>query len=119
VGQIVVRLAGKVTGRRVLVVGAVVMVVLVVMAGGAWAAGEPDGIVKVQRFASRLAHYVTAVAASVAVLFVAINGVRHAASNGNPSKQMEAKAGIVSAAIGLAVTLSADVLVQLVVAALA
>jgi hypothetical protein len=49
------------------------------------------------------------------VLFIAINGVKYTASNGNPGKQMEAKNGLVSAAIGLAIA-SANLVVQPVVA---
>jgi hypothetical protein len=82
----------------------------------AWAAGS--GIGAVRSFAARIANYVTALAATIAVLFIAINGVKYTASNGNPGKQMEAKNGLVSAAIGLAIALSANLVVQLVVAAL-
>jgi hypothetical protein len=103
---------------RSVVVAAGIAVALVLGAGVAWAAVEPGGIAEVQRFASRLTNYVTAVAASVAVLFMAVNGIRYTVSNGNPSRQIEAKNGLLSAAVGLAVALSANVLVQLVVAAL-
>lgn|GEM_PF-6034873 len=82
----------------------------------ALAVGSPVGTV--QAFASRLANDVTAVAASVAVLFVAINGVRYSLSAGNPARQAEAKAGLVAAAVGLVVALSANLIVQLVVGAL-
>jgi hypothetical protein len=66
----------------------------------AWAA--PGGIAEVQRFASSLTNYVTAVAASIATLFIAVNGVRWTVSSGNPSRQVEGKNGLVSAGAGLA-----------------
>jgi hypothetical protein len=61
----------------------------------AWAA--PVGIAEVQRFASSLTNDVTAVAASIATLFIAVNGVRWTMSSGNPSRHAEAKNGLVSA----------------------
>ena len=84
----------------------------------AFAAPAAGGIESVKAFASQLTNYVTAIAASVAVLFMAVNGIRYITSGGNPIKQSEAKNGIVSAGVGLAVALSANVLVQLVVSAL-
>lgn len=80
--------------------------------------GDPVGIEAVKSFAAHLADYVTAVAGSVALLFIVINGIRFSASNGNFTKQAEARAGLVSAAGGLAIVLLANVVVQLVVAAL-
>lgn len=77
------------------------------------------GIAAVSAIATRLADDVTAVAASLAVLFIAINGVKYIASSGNASRQYEAKSGLVSAAVGLALALSANVLVHLVIGALA
>jgi hypothetical protein len=91
-------------------------VVVVAQAGIAWAA--PSGIAEVQRFASRLTNYVTAVAASIAILFIAVNGVRWTMSSGNPARQAEAKNGLVAAGTGLAIALSANLVVNLVVAAL-
>jgi hypothetical protein len=89
---------------------------VVAQASVAWAA--PGGIAEVQRFASRLTNYVTAVAASVAILFIAVNGIRWTMSSGNPARQAEAKNGLVAAAAGLAIALSANLVVNLVVAAL-
>lgn len=100
--------------RAGLVVG-ITAIVVVGWPAVAWAAG---GIEDVQRFASRLTNYVTAVAASVAVLFIAVNGVRWTMSSGNPARQAEAKNGLVSATVGLAIALSANLVVNLVVAAL-
>lgn len=102
---------------RVGVVVAVVAVAVVVWAGVALA--QQGGIAEVQRFASRLTNYVTAVAASVAVLFIAVNGVRWTMSSGNPAKQADAKNGLTAAGTGLAIALSANLVVNLVVAALA
>ena len=79
---------------------------------------SPVGIEAVRAVVARLANYVTAIAAGVAVLFVAINGVRLTISDGSPIRRQEAKSGLVSALTGLAVALSANVIVQLVVAAL-
>jgi hypothetical protein len=76
------------------------------------------GIHAVQTFAVRLTNDLTALAGSVAVLFLAVNGLRFIASNGHPSRQMEARSGLVAAAAGLAIALSANLLVHLVVAAL-
>lgn len=98
------------------VVAGVVLVVLLESACVAWA--QAGGIGQVRSFASRLTNYVTAVAASVAVLFMAINGVRWTMSSGNPARQAEAKNGLLSAAAGLAIALSAGLIVNLVVAAL-
>jgi hypothetical protein len=97
-------------------VAGVAAVVVVAYPVVAWAA--PGGIAEVQRFASRMTNYVTAVAASIAILFVAVNGVRWTMSSGNPSRQAEAKNGLVSAGAGLAIALSANLVVNLVVAAL-
>lgn len=102
--------------RRLACVVAVAGAVVVAQASAAWAA--PGGIAEVQRFASRLTNYVTAVAASVAVLFIAVNGVRWTMSSGNPAKQAEAKNGLTAAGTGLAIALSANLVVNLVVAAL-
>lgn len=82
----------------------------------AWAAS--GGISEVKSFASRLTTYVTAIAASVAVLFIAVNGIRWTMSSGNPSRQAEARTGLLAAAAGLAIALSAGLIVHLVVAAL-
>jgi hypothetical protein len=97
-------------------VAGVATVVVVAYPMVAWAA--PGGIAEVQRFASRLTNYVTAVAASVAILFIAVNGIRWTMSSGNPSRQAEAKNGLVAAGAGLAIALSANLVVNLVVAAL-
>ena len=67
--------------RAGVVVG-VAAVAIVVYPAVAWAA--PGGIAEVQLFASRLTNYVTAVAASIAILFVVVNGVRWTRSSGNP-----------------------------------
>ena len=83
----------------------------------AWAESG-GGIEQVKTFATRLTNYVTAIAASVAVLFMVINGVRWTISSGNPARQAEAKTGLVAAAVGLAIALSANLIVNLVVAAL-
>ncbi|MDT4922628.1 MAG: Type secretion system pilin [Pseudonocardiales bacterium] len=101
---------------RIAVVAGVATVVVVAYPMVAWAA--PGGIAEVQRFASRLTNYVTAVAASVAILFIAVNGIRWTMSSGNPSRQAEAKNGLVAAGAGLAIALSANLVVNLVVAAL-
>jgi hypothetical protein len=82
------------------------------------AALAAGGVGQVAGFAARLADDVTAVAVSIAVLFIAINGVRWLASGGSPHRQAEAKAGLVAAGLGLAITLSAGLLARLVVAAL-
>ncbi len=81
-------------------------------------AAGPGGITEVRNFATKLTGYVTAVAASVAVLFIAINGVRWSMSAGSPLRQAEARHGLVAAAVGLAIALSANVVVALVVSAL-
>lgn len=108
--------AGRDVARRAGVVALFVALSVVGSSSLAWAA--PGGIGEVQRFASRLTNYVTAIAASVAVLFMSVNGVRWTMSSGNPARQAEAKAGLVSAAAGLAIALSANLVVNLVVAAL-
>lgn len=114
--------AGSGQGRRWakrLGPAAVVTVVVVIMAwrpAAAWAA--EGGIEEVKSFASRLTNYVTALAASVAVLFMAISGVRWTMSSGNPMRQSEARNGLVSAATGLAIALSANLIVTLVISAL-
>jgi hypothetical protein len=95
--------------------GVVAALVLEPTAAAAAAAG---GIEEVKDFASKLTNYVTAIAASVAVLFMAISGVRWTMSSGNPMRQSEARNGLVSAAAGLAIALSANVIVSLVIAAL-
>lgn len=82
----------------------------------AWAAG--GGIGQVRSFASRLTTYVTAIAASVAILFIAVNGIRWTMSSGNSARQAEARSGLVAAAAGLAIALSAGLIVHLLVAAL-
>jgi hypothetical protein len=81
-------------------------------------AATDTGVGTINSFAARLANDVTAIAGSVALLFLAINGVRFIASNGHPAQQAHARAGLVSAAIGLAIVLSANLLVHLVVSAL-
>lgn len=73
---------------------------------------------QVTAFAGRLTSDVTAVAASVAVLFIAINGVRWTTSGGNPHRQAEARSGLLAAVGGLAVALSANLIVSLILAAL-
>lgn len=101
-------------------VGAVVLAAVVVAVAAradiAWAA--EGGIEEVKSFATKLTNYVTAIAASVAVLFMAISGVRWTMSSGNPMRQTEARNGLVAAASGLAIALSANVIVTLVVSAL-
>lgn len=77
-----------------------------------------SGIGAVATIAGRLTGYVTAVAVSVAVLFIAVNGVRLILSAGNPRRAADARTGLLAAAAGLAVALSAGLLAQLVVAAL-
>jgi len=86
--------------------------------GATEASAAGGGIGEVKAFASRLTTYVTAVAASVAVLFVAANGIRWTMSSGNHARQAEARAGLLAAAAGLAIALSAGLIVHLVVAAL-
>lgn len=103
--------------RSGVVIG-VLVVGLVVAGSGLAVAGPAGGISAVRSFAQRLTNYVTAIAASVAVLFLAINGVRYTISGGNHLRQLEAKNGIVSAAFGLAIALSANLIVSLVIAAL-
>lgn len=75
------------------------------------------GIASVAAIAGRLAGYVTALAVSVAVLCIAVNGVRWMISTGNPHRQAEARSGLLAAGLGLAITLSAGLLAQLVIAA--
>lgn len=109
--------------RAVILTGLVVgLVSALVLAGAEVAlaapAGPSAGIDAVRSFAQRLTNYVTAIAASVAVLFLAINGVRYTTSGGNHLRQVDAKNGLVSAAIGLAVALSANLIVSLVISAL-
>lgn len=107
-------------------VGLLAAAVVVALAPGAFAGGmllaavaaSSGGIGQVTAFAARLTDYVTAVAASVAVLFIAINGVRWTTSGGNPSRQAEAKAGLAAAVVGLALAVSANLIVNLVLAAL-
>jgi type IV secretory pathway VirB2 component (pilin) len=77
-----------------------------------------DGLTAVKALAAHLADDVTAVAGSVAVLFVAVNGVKWIASSGNASRQFEARAGLTAAAVGLVIVLSANLIVQLVTGAL-
>jgi hypothetical protein len=95
----------------------VALVLVLETAVVAWAA-PGSGIEEVKSFATKLTNYVTALAASVAVLFMAISGVRWTMSSGNPMRQTEARNGLVSAAAGLAIALSANVIVSLVIAAL-
>lgn len=100
---------------------ALLLAVLVAAALGSWAgdaAAAPAGIGSLQSFASRLTHDVTALAASVAVLFLALSGVRWTMSSGNPVRQAEARSGLIAAATGLAIALSANVIVDLLLAAL-
>lgn len=85
---------------------------------GSVVAGGSGGIGQVTAFAARLTDYVTAIAASVAILFIAINGVRWTTSGGNPSRQAEAKTGLAAAVVGLALAVSANLIVNLVLAAL-
>ncbi len=94
----------------------VVAVMLIEQAACAYAA--TGGIAEVKSFASKLTGYVTAVAASIAILFMAVNGLRWTMSSGNPMRQTEARHGLVAAAAGLAIVLSANVIVNLVIAAL-
>ena len=113
---------GGVRGRRrrwvigAMVLVGTVVVLLVGQATGAWAA--TGGIAEVKSFATKLTGYVTAIAASVAILFMAINGLRWIMSSGNAMRQTEARQGLVAAAVGLAIALSAGVIVNLVIAAL-
>jgi len=97
-----------------------VAAVVVVMVGtsNAWAASSDGGMAQVKSFADHLANYVTAIAATVAVLFIAINGVKYTTAGGNPSRQLEARNGLIAAGAGLAIALSARVIVGLVVSAL-
>lgn len=117
------RVAGRARVRwRRLSVGAVVLlglvaVLLIGQASGAQAAAA-GGIAEVKSFATKLTGYVTAIAASVAILFMAVNGLRWTMSSGNPMRQAEARNGLVAAAAGLAIALSAGVIVNLVIAAL-
>ena len=85
---------------------------------GALGGGVASGIGRVAAFAGHLADDVTAVAVSIAVLFIGINGVRWVISSGNPHRQAEAKSGLFAAGVGLAITLSAGLLARLIVAAL-
>jgi hypothetical protein len=87
--------AGAIKRWRSVAVAALVAVM--VGASNAWAAPGDDGMAQVKSFANNLANYVTAIAASVAVLFIAINGVKYTTAGGNPSKQLEAKNGLVAA----------------------
>jgi hypothetical protein len=99
------------------VLAGMVLVILLDQAVASWAAGS-GGIEDVKSFASKLTNYVTALAASIAVLFMAISGIRWTMSGGSPMRQTEARNGLVSAAAGLAIALSANVIVSLVIAAL-
>jgi FtsH-binding integral membrane protein len=76
------------------------------------------GIGQVSAFAARLTDDVTAVAASIAVLFIAVNGIRWTTSSGNPMRQADARSGLIAALVGLAVAVSANVIVNLILAAL-
>ncbi|MHB8339560.1 MAG: hypothetical protein ACYDB7_00060 [Mycobacteriales bacterium] len=78
--------------------------------------GGPLG--PVSSLAANLTDDITAIAASVAVLFLAVNGVKYIVSGGNSARQTEAKTGMAAAAVGLVIALSASVLVALVLAAL-
>ena len=98
------------------VLATLVAVMLIEQAACAYAA--TGGIAEVKSFASKLTGYVTAVAASVAILFMAVNGLRWTMSSGNPMRQTEARHGLVAAVAGLAIVLSANVIVNLVIAAL-
>jgi hypothetical protein len=105
--------------RRAFWFGAVGMFVVLAIIGMAMPAqAATGGIGEVKSFATKLTGYVTAVAASVAILFMAVNGLRWTMSSGNPMKQTEARHGLVAAAAGLAIVLSAGVIVNLVIAAL-
>lgn len=84
---------------------------------GALALGA-GGIGEVTSFAGKLTDYVTAIAASMAVLFIAINGLRWTSSSGNPAKQAEAKNGLTAAIVGLALAVSANLIVTLILTAL-
>lgn len=94
------------------------LAVVVVAPSNAWAAAGDGGMAQVKSFADHLANYVTAIAATVAVLFIAINGVKYTTAGGNPSRQLEARNGLIAAGAGLAIALSARVIVGLVVSAL-
>lgn len=76
------------------------------------------GIAEVAAVAGRLAGYLTAISASVAVLFIGINGLRWVISSGHPHRQADARAGLIAAGVGLAITLSAGLIAQLVIGAL-
>jgi hypothetical protein len=104
--------------RRAWWLGVLTGVVLMVLIEAATTAHAAGGIEDVKSFAAKLTNYVTALAASVAVLFMSISGVRWTMSSGNPARQADAKNSLVSAAAGLAIALSANVIVQLVVSAL-
>jgi hypothetical protein len=84
-------------------------------AGGG--AGAGNGLGAVTGLADRLASDVTAVAVSVALLFIALNGLKWIASGGSTSRQYEAKSGLGAAAAGLMIALTANVLVHLIVRA--
>ena len=102
--------------RALMTAGLMTVAIAAADVDAAWAAG--GGIGQVKSFASRLTTYVTVVAASVAVLFIALNGIRWTMSSGNHTRQAEARAGLLAAAAGLAIALSAGLIVHLVVAAL-
>lgn len=76
-----------------------------------------DPLAPLRVLVANLTTDVTAVAAGIAVLVVAVNGVRYLASGGNPGRQADARAGITAAAAGLAVVLLAGVIVNIVLAA--
>jgi hypothetical protein len=99
------------------VVVGMLLVIVLDQATASWGAGS-GGIEDVKSFASKLTNYVTALAASIAVLYMAISGIRWTMSGGSPMRQTEARNGLVSAAAGLAIALSANVIVSLVIAAL-
>jgi hypothetical protein len=88
-----------------------------VATAGRVAAGT-DPLAPVRTLATNLTNDVTGIAAAVAVLFIALNGIRYITAGGNPGRQSEAKSGIAAAAVGLAVALSANVVVHVVLAAL-
>lgn len=104
--------------RRWRSVAVVALVVVMAGATGGWAAPGDEGMAQVKSFANNIANYVTAIAASVAVLFIAVNGVKYTTAGGSPSRQLEARNGLIAAGAGLAIALSARVIVGLVVAAL-
>jgi hypothetical protein len=76
-----------------------------------------NGLGALTGLADRLASDVTVVAASVALLFIALNGVKWIASGSSSARQYEARSGLASAAAGLMIALSANVLVHLIVRA--